>query len=262
MIGAIIGDIVGSRYEFNNIREKNFIINKEKSFITDDSIMTLAVCDWYLNTDKTKESATKKLKLWGRKYPDCSYGSSFRYWLFSADSRPYYSYGNGSAMRISSLPYLVKTKQELEEAVINATSITHDHPEGIKGALVVANCIYMALNGCSKDEIKVYAIEQYPIIKTFNYEHLRQTYSFNETCQNTVPQAIFCFLISKDFEDCLRTTISIGGDCDTSACISCSIAEAYYKDIPLYLKELAKSKFKTDSNKIYKQFENEKHLVL
>lgn len=227
MLGAIIGDVVGSVYEFNNIRKKNFKLFGNYNFLTDDSIMTIAVAEimkkrYFNNKNKIIET----LKRWGRKYPNRGYGGRFAQWLFSEETQPYYSFGNGAAMRVSPVAWYAKNEKQVKKYAKKVTEVTHDHPEGLKGAEVTAMCIYYARIGKSKEFIKEYVSKYYNL--DFDYENLKKTYWFNETCQNTVPQAIYCFLISKDFEDCLRTTISIGGDCDTTAAISCAIAEAYY----------------------------------
>ena len=227
MLGAIIGDTVGSVYEFNNVRSKDFALFSKDSFLTDDSIMTLAVAEimkkGYIND---KEKIIDTLKKWGRKYPDRGYGGSFYRWLFGNSREPYYSYGNGAAMRISPVAWYANNEDEVRDFSKKVTEVTHDHPEGLKGAEVTATCIYYARIGKTKQFIEEYVKQFYNI--DFNYKELKQTYWFNETCQDTVPQAIYCFLISKNFEDCIRTTISIGGDCDTTAAISCAIAGAYY----------------------------------
>lgn len=230
MLGAMIGDTVGSVYEFNNVRSKDFPLFSKNSFLTDDSIMTLAVAEIMQNhyyDDKDKIIDT--FKKWGRAYPNRGYGGHFFDWLFSDERESYHSFGNGAAMRISPIGWYCQDEEEVKKISKAITEVTHSHPEGLKGAEVTAMCIFYARKGKSKEFIKQYAEKYYNL--DFEYEELRKNYRFNETCQKTVPQAIFCFLISSSFEDCLRTTISIGGDCDTTAAISCSIAEAYYKDI-------------------------------
>ena len=229
MIGAMFGDIAGSKYEFKNIRTKDFDLYSRDAYFTDDSVCTIAFMDFLLHAKlRSKEEAVKYLQRWTRKYPNSGYGGRFWHWIWSDNPEPYGSCGNGSAMRISPVAWVAKDYEELKELVNIVTEITHNHPEGIKGALVVATCIFMALHEKSKEDIKKYAVKEYPEIATFDYEKLRQSYGFYEICQMSVPQAIYCFLISKDFDDCARTTVSIGGDCDTTAAISCAIAEAYY----------------------------------
>lgn len=226
MYGAIIGDVVGSRFEFNNHRNKNFELFTKKSEFTDDTIMTIAVLDLLLHEKELlSKNIVDKIKYYGRKYPS-SYGIKFGYWLNGNSYDSYNSFGNGAAMRVSPIGWMAKNEEQVKEWSKKITEVTHSHPEGIKGAEVTAMCVYYAKNGKSKDFIKNYVGQYYDL--EFNYEDLKKNYYFNETCQNTVPQAIYCFLISKNFEDCLRTSISIGGDSDTLAAISCGIAEAYY----------------------------------
>ena len=228
MFGASIGDVVGSRWEFNNIKTKDFALFGKGCYATDDTVMTCAVADVLINKKQNnKDKIIDTLKKWGKKYPDAGYGGHFYNWVLGSDREPYNSYGNGSAMRVSAAGWIGKTEKEVKNLSRKVTEVTHNHPEGIKGAEVTAMCIYYARNGKSRDFIKQY-VEQYYNLD-FDYEELRKTYKHaEEICQNTVPQAIYCFLISHSFEDCLRTTISIGGDCDTTAAISCAIAEAYY----------------------------------
>ena len=229
MLGAIIGDVVGSRFEFNNIKTKKFDLFDKRCQITDDSVMSVAVADMCLNgyVPGNNRMIVQTFKKWGQRYPDAGYGDRFFNWVLSDESEPYNSCGNGSAMRISAVGFYANSADEVKKYSKAVTRVTHNHPEGIKGAYVTAMCIYLARKGASKNEIKVFVEKYYNI--DFDYEHLRRTYKHEaEICQNTVPQAIFCFLISNGFEDCLRTTISIGGDCDTTAAISCAIAEAYY----------------------------------
>jgi type I restriction enzyme M protein len=229
MLGAIIGDIVGSRFEFNNIKTKNFNLFDERCSVTDDSVMTVAVAEMCLNgyVPNNTEMIIQSFKKWGQLYPWAGYGSAFFRWVLSEDSAPYYSCGNGSAMRISAVGFFAESEEEVELYSKAVTEVTHNHPEGIKGAYVTAMCIYLARKGASKKEIKAFVEKYYDI--DFDYDTLIKTYKHEaEICQNTVPQAIYCFLISNGFEDCIRTTISIGGDCDTTAAISCAIAEAYY----------------------------------
>ena len=227
MLGAIIGDVVGSIYEFNNIRTKKFKLFGKGNFLTDDSIMTIAIAEVLKNGyQDDNNKIVETLKKWGRKYPKAGYGGHFFKWLFTEEKEPYYSFGNGAAMRVSAAGWYGRDEEEVKDFAKKVTEVTHNHPEGIKGAEVTAMCIYYARTGKSKEFIRDYVSKYYDI--DFEYEDLKRNYWFNETCQDTVPQAIYCFLISKDFEDCIRTTISIGGDCDTTAAISCAIAEAYY----------------------------------
>ena len=261
MLGAIIGDIVGSIYEFHNHRWKSFELFNKKMFFTDDTVMTCAVAKSLVESNG--DNIVEVMKNFGMTYPNKGYGGSFSRWLFCKNPQPYYSFGNGAAMRISPVAWFAKSEEEVKELSYRVTSVTHDHPEGLKGAEVTAICIFKALHGDanSKEEIRAYAYEQYPEIKDMNYNDLVQNYRFNETCQETVPQAIFCFLISKNFEDCLRTCISIGGDSDTLAAIACSIAEAYYgipkqykKEILKYFNEKDREFLLQSLNEIYKKY--------
>lgn len=232
MLGALIGDIVGSVYEFNNIKTKDFPLFSKESMYTDDSVMTLAVAEicqkGYIN-DRDKIIDT--LKKWGKAYPNAGYGGHFYGWVLGDDRKPYNSCGNGSAMRVSACGWYGKTEQEVIDYATKVTEVTHNHREGIKGAVVTALCIFYARTGKSRTFIRNYVESEYPEIKKLDYEHLRRTYEHGpEICQVTLPQALYCFLISKSFEDCIRTTISIGGDCDTTAAISGAIAEAFYKN--------------------------------
>jgi ADP-ribosylglycohydrolase len=232
MIGAIIGDVVGSRFEFNNIKTKEFELITDRSEYTDDSVLTIAVMDILNSGDVSNENCVKTMQKWARKYPFAGYGSKFIFWKDMANPRPYNSCGNGSAMRVSAVGWFAKSEEDVIRLSGAVTKITHNHPEGLKGAEVTAMCIYKALHGASRKELREYILSKYPEVADLDYEELKRTYYHGaEICQVTVPQALYCFLISTDFEDCLRTTISIGGDCDTTSAISCAIAEAFYKKI-------------------------------
>ena len=255
MIGALIGDICGSVYEFNNIKTKEFPLLSRKSVITDDSVMSIAVADMcnkdYLNN---KAEIINTFKKWGRKFPNAGYGGNFYYWVLGNDRKPYYSCGNGSAMRISAIGWVAKNEQEVIKYSKAVTEVTHNHPEGILGAEVTAMCIYYARTGKDKEFIKKYIEQNYDI--DFDYEELRASYEHaKEICQVTVPQALYCFLISKDFEDCLRTTISIGGDCDTTAAISCAVAEAYY-GVPQAIEEAFRERIPNSMLEVLDDFEH------
>ena len=257
MLGAIIGDVVGSRFEFNNIKTKKFNLFDKKCKVTDDSVMSVAVAEMCLNgyVPHNTPRIIQNFKKWGQRYPYAGYGNRFFHWVLSNEPEPYNSCGNGSAMRISAIGFFANSAEEVEEYSRAVTEVTHNHPEGIKGAYVTAMCIYLARKGASKKEIKAFVEKYYDI--DFDYEHLRKTYRHDEEiCQNTVPQAIFCFLISNGFEDCLRTTISIGGDCDTTAAISCAIAEAYY-GIPNKIAEAVMEFIPDDMREIICRFDRE-----
>lgn len=244
MLGAIIGDIVGSRFEFNNYRSERFNLFDKKCFFTDDTVLTCAVADCFTGIFPERYPSTELINLKFRRmceyYPGAGYGGMFRAWLCSPNMGPYNSFGNGAAMRISPVAWVSNSETQVKHLSRIITGVTHNHEEGYKGAEVTAMCIFKALHGASKKDILKYACSQYPYINNMDLDELREKYRFNETCQQTVPQAIFCFLISESFEDCLRKSVSIGGDSDTLCAISCSIAEAYYGIPEKFKKEVLK----------------------
>ena len=229
MLGSITGDIIGSIYEWDNIKTKSFEpLFSPKSFFTDDSVLTIALMESILKDTNFSEM----MKLYYHEYPFAGYGGSFHKWATGEVSGAYNSFGNGSAMRTSPIGFICNTLEEtLKKAKLYA-EVTHNHPEGIKGAQAASACIFMARMGASKEEIKGY------ISQNFNYDlnrtadDIRPEYAFDVTCQGTVPEAIIAFLDSSDFEDAIRTAISLGGDSDTLTCITGGIAEAHYGDIP------------------------------
>lgn len=230
MLGAIVGDVVGSRFEFNNYRAKDFQLFHSSCFPTDDSIMTLAVCQALLECKGHYTGLEKMAQNWlqefGRWYPDAGYGGRFNQWIYSSNPKPYNSWGNGSAMRVSPVAYVANTLAEVKQLSYQVTCITHNHPEGIKGAEATAVATYMALHSATKTEIHQ-AMEQYYKLD-FTLDEIRPTYEFNESCQDTVPQALQAFFESTDFEDAIRNGVSIGGDTDTIGAITGAVAGAYY----------------------------------
>lgn len=258
MIGAIIGDIVGSRFEWNNIKSKDFEFLTYKCFPTDDSVMTLALAQAILvskpdHSDLSK-NAIECMQSVGRNYPDCGYGGGFHKWMFSDDPKPYYSYGNGAAMRVSAAGFAANSIEEAKELSRKITEVTHNHPEGIKGAEATAVAIYMAKTGSSLLEIRDYIDKNYYPMN-FTLDGIRATYKFNETCQDTVPQALMAFFESTDFEDAIRNAISIGGDSDTLAAICGGVAEAYY-GVPAEIRKHALTFLDTQLLQILTAFEN------
>lgn len=231
MLGAIIGDIVGSRFEWNNYRDKDFEFLTYKCFPTDDTVMTLALAQAILVSKQDysdlSKNAVECMQRVGRNYPDCGYGGGFYHWMFSEEPKPYNSFGNGAAMRVSAAGFAAKSLEEAKILSEKVTAVTHNHPEGIKGAEATAVAIYMAKTGSSILEIRDYIDKNYYKID-FTLDEIRDTYQFNETCQETVPQALEAFFESTSFEDAIRNAISIGGDSDTLAAICGGIAEAYY----------------------------------
>jgi ADP-ribosylglycohydrolase len=227
MIGAIVGDIVGSIYEFNNIKTKEFQLFGKDCFFTDDTVMTLAVADALLAGGKPDDFIDSMKRL-GNLYPYSGYGGRFRVWLFSDSREPYNSYGNGSAMRVSPCAWIADSLAEAEALAARSAVVTHDHAEGIKGAQATAAAIYLARTGAGKTDIKSRIEGEYGYDLSRTLDEIRPTYNFNETCQKTVPEAIIAFLESDGFEDAVRNAISLGGDSDTLAAITGSIAEAAY----------------------------------
>lgn len=225
MIGAIIGDIVGSRFEFNNHRSTEFEFFHPNCDFTDDTVMTVAVADAIMSGRPFGETMHE----YGNRYVNRGYGGRFFQWLNADDYRPYNSFGNGSAMRVSPCAFLAKGNREKALTWASASAVcTHNHPEGVKGALAITDLILMASERRSKDEIRKMAEDLYGYDMDFTIDEIRPYYRFNETCQKTVPQAIECFIESHDFESAIRIAISLGGDSDTIANITGGIAEAYY----------------------------------
>lgn len=233
MLGAIIGDIVGSVYEFESDKTKDFELFTKESRLTDDSMMTIAVgcaCAKAVLSDEEdfKSWVIYYMRKIGREFPSAGYGYHFFRWVKSDFMGAYNSFGNGSAMRVSSVAWVAKSLEEAEKLAKWSAEVTHNHPEGVKGAQAVAAAIYLARIGKSKLEIKEY-IEQNYYVLDFTLDRIRPTYEFNVTCQGNVPQAIQCFLESTDFEDAIRNAVSLGGDGDTQAAMAGAIAEAYYE---------------------------------
>ncbi|TXJ35572.1 ADP-ribosylglycohydrolase family protein [Brachyspira aalborgi] len=266
MLGAIIGDIVGSIYEFDNIKTKDFNLFTKEMFFTDDTVMTVAIADAIMNGGQ-HENFIQSMKKWGCNYIDKSYGHSFRRWLKSENSEPYNSWGNGSAMRVSPCGWIAKLNIPFEEGLKltedlakKSAEVTHNHPEGIKGAQATASSIFFMRHGKSKNAIeeyknklKDYIQNKYKYDLNFTLNEIRPSYDFNESCQKTVPQAIVSFLESENFEDAIRNAISIGGDSDTLAAITGSIAEAAY-GIPEDIKEKAISYLDNEIKELYNKW--------
>lgn len=232
MTGAIIGDIVGSRFEFDNLKSKEFELFDSECDFTDDSVMTLAVAKAFMkyetvtDYEEFKKHLVEVMHDVGKRYPYCGYGGRFLVWMMRDHTQPYNSCGNGSAMRVSPVGWFASSLEECERLAAATAEVTHNHPEGIKGAVSVAGAIFLARNGCSMEEIKRYVSRFYDI--DFTLDEIRDEYDFMVVCQESVPQAFQAFFESTDFEDTIRNAISIGGDSDTVAAISGSIAEAYY----------------------------------
>jgi ADP-ribosylglycohydrolase len=228
MIGAIAGDIIGSAYEWNRTKSTDFELFTSQSGPTDDTVLTIAVADCILHG---KEYAAT-FKEYGRRYPQAGYGGMFLKWLGSTSLATYNSFGNGSAMRVSPVGFAFSTLADVLAEATKSAEVTHNHREGIKGARAIAVAIYLARQGETKDQIRKY------IERTFGYyldaklDDIRPQYSFDETCQGSVPQAIMAFLESETYEDAVRKAVSLGGDSDTLGCMTGGIAQAYYKHVP------------------------------
>ena len=231
MYGAILGDVIGSKYEWNNIKTKEFELFDKNLRPTDDSIMTLAVADALIESEKDpkvlKEILVDHMVTLGRQYEDCGFGGKFYKWIMTDNHEPYGSFGNGAAMRISPVGFVADSIDEAKELSKIVTDVSHNHPESIRAAEAVSIAIYMALHGSSKEEIESFINRNYYNI-AFSLDEIRDSYKFDVTCQGSVPQALESFFESTSFEDTIRNAISIGGDSDTIAAIAGGIAEAYY----------------------------------
>lgn len=261
MLGAILGDIVGSPFEFDRGKKiKDFgPLFSEKSGYTDDTVMTVAVADALMNVGIDEEVADIKTEVirsmqeWGRKYPWAGYGQKFFRWLGRENPKPYGSWGNGSAMRVSAVGWLYDSMARTREVARATAEVTHNHPEGVKGAECTAAAIYMARTGKTKEEIKQYIIDEFGYDLSRTLDEIRPGYHHVESCQETVPEAVTAFLEGEDFEDVVRCAVSLGGDCDTLTCIATSMAEAFY-GFPEEYREDTLNRIPEDMNEVYKKF--------
>ncbi|MBQ9434458.1 MAG: ADP-ribosylglycohydrolase family protein [Synergistaceae bacterium] len=242
MLGAIVGDVVGSPFEFDRNRKtahsRDYPLVSELSYVTDDSILTLAVARGIMQAIPTRgqdvsdadfeKGIAESMRLLGNKYPHAGYGVRFMHWLMYNKPQPYNSCGNGSAMRVSPVAWAFESLEEVEHFAEVSAAISHNHPEGIKGAQATAGSIFLARTGHSKQEIRDYVVRRYGYDLSRTLDEIRPTYHHVETCQETVPEAITAFLEGKDFEDVTRGAVSLSGDSDTLTAIACSIAEGYY----------------------------------
>jgi ADP-ribosylglycohydrolase len=251
IIGAVIGDVIGSVFEWDNVKTTDFDLFNPKCFFTDDSVLTIAVADCILN----KKDFARTIWEYGRKYPGRGYGGSFRLWLMEDSLKPYGSYGNGSAMRASAVGFAYNDLETAMEVAKQSAEVSHNHPEGIKGAQATATVIFLARQGKSKQEIKDFIVQTFDYNLDFTLEEIRPTYPFDETCQGTVPQAIVAFLESTDYENAIRLAISIGGDSDTLACITGGMALAYYKHIPQEIMDFVVDKLPVEYIEIMNKFD-------
>ena len=262
MYGAILGDMIGAPYEFDRgDKTKDFPLFCKRSQFTDDSVMTIAVAEALLNTrgktdNEITEALTASMQIWGRRYPNAGYGGMFYQWLREKDPKPYGSFGNGSAMRVAAAGWLCDTVEETRRIAGLTAMVTHNHPEGVKGAQATATAIFLARSGKSKEEIKATIVRDFGYDLSRTCDEIRPGYYHNETCQKTVPEAITAFLEGQDFEDVIRTAVSLGGDCDTLTCIAGSIAEAFY-GVPDGLKAECRIRLTKDMLAVIDRFEQE-----
>lgn len=261
MYGAIAGDIIGSPYEFDaGEKVKEFPLLSENSVWTDDTVMTVAVADAFLTAgldvpeETLREQLVKSMRYYGKLFPNAGYGLRFWKWLHSWRPKPYNSYGNGSAMRVSSVAWLYHDLESVRRAARISAEVTHNHPEGIRGAEATAAAIFLARIGYSKEEIKVYIIEEFGYDLSRTCDEIRPNYHHVQTCQETVPEAITAFLEGESFEDVIRTAVSLGGDCDTVAAIAGSIAEGFY-GVPEELKSACRSRLPEQMLLVLDRFE-------
>ena len=265
MYGAILGDIIGSPYEFDRgNKSKDFPLFSRNSKFTDDSVMTLAVADAFLsiapNTDDAdiRRRLIQSMQFYGQTFPHAGYGGMFRRWLKDTNPQPYVSYGNGSAMRVSSAAWLFDDLQTVRHMARLSAEVTHNHPEGIKGAEATASAIYLARTCSTKAEIKAYIEANFHYDLSRSCDEIRPAYRHVESCQETVPEAITAFLEGESFEDVIRTAVSLGGDCDTLTCIAGSIAEGFY-GVPEELKQQCRERLPEDLREVLRRFEETLH---
>lgn len=264
MLGAILGDMIGAPYEFDRSpKVKEFPLFSRGTKFTDDSVMTVAVADALINVnDGADDTGIKKalvdsMQKWGHRYPNAGYGGMFYRWLRTSDPKPYGSYGNGSAMRVSAAGWLYDTLEETRRIARLSAEVTHNHPEGVKGAEAIASAIFMARMGRSKDEIKAFIVREYGYDLTRTCDEIRPGYHHVETCQQTVPEALTAFLEGEAFEDVVRTAVSLGGDCDTLTCIACSVAEAFY-GVPEFMRIECLRRLPEDMAGVIEEFEKKR----
>lgn len=261
MIGAILGDIIGSPYEFDRgSKSKEFPLFSKYSTFTDDTVMTIAVCRAFLDVkpdasdDLILKSVEENLRKFGKMYPNAGYGGMFSRWLRNPDMKAYNSYGNGSAMRVSSVAWLFDNIEDVRNAARLSALVTHNHIEGIKGAEATASAIFLARTGHSKAEIKEYIEREFAYKLNRTCDEIRPNYRHTETCMETVPEAITAFLEGESFEDVIRTAVSLGGDCDTITAIAGSIAEGFY-GVPDELKEECRKRLPEPLLAVLNEFE-------
>ena len=252
MLGVIAGDIIGSWYEFHATKEKEFELFHPKSKFTDDTTLSMAIAKSILDDEPYLDNVVD----FGLRYFDVGYGGSFKKWLKGDEHLPYNSWGNGSAMRVSPIAFAFDTEEKVLEEARKSAEITHNHPEGIKGAEATALAIFMARKGASKEEIRERITTEFEYDLSRTVDEIRPTYKFEVSCQKSVPESIICFLDSNSFEDCIRNCVSLGGDADTMAAIAGGIAEAYY-GVPKEIEEKINEYLSDEFVEILQRFKNE-----
>ena len=262
MKGAVLGDIIGSRFEFNcNDKTKKFELLIDRCTFTDDTVMSIAVAQSLLSDCQDEATLerilVKNMQKWGRRYPDGGYGGMFRHWLVSDNPRPYHSYGNGSAMRVSSVGWLYDSLQETEHIAEITARVTHDHPDGIKGAQATAVAIWLARTGHCKEEIRSLMTERYGYDFSRTLNEIRPSHGMDETCPATVIEALTAFFEADDYEDAVRNAVSLGGDTDTLAAITGGVAEAYF-GIPEHLEKECMERIPVEMQEVIHQFDSVK----
>ncbi|MCR4740940.1 MAG: ADP-ribosylglycohydrolase family protein [Lachnospiraceae bacterium] len=262
MYGAILGDIIGSRFEFDRGGlTKDFDLLTAEDMWTDDTVMTVAVAEALMDAGKDagateiEAACIRSMQKWGQRYPDAGYGARFIYWVISADPRPYGSYGNGSAMRVSAAGWLYDSIEKTREAARATASVSHDHPEGIKGAECTAAVIFMSRTGATKEEIADYVIKEFGYDFSESLKEMRARHEHVETCQDSLPKALRSFMDGESYEDVVRNAVSLGGDTDTLAAIAGAMAEAFY-DMPLMLKSECRMRVEDDMLEVMKRFDD------
>jgi len=268
MYGAILGDIIGSPYEFDmGDKTKDFPLFSKRSEFTDDSVMTVAVAEAFMDAlcetaepsdDTIRENLICQMQRYGKHYPHAGYGARFSWWLTTKNPAPYNSFGNGSAMRVSSVAWLFNSIESVRHAARLSAEVTHNHPEGIKGAEATASAIYLARTGHSKDEIRQYIEDEFDYVLNRTCDEIRPDYRHVESCMETVPEAITAFLEGENFEDVIRTAVSLGGDCDTLTAIAGSIAEGFY-GIPKELKTECVNRLTDDLRSVLQRYNDYLH---
>jgi ADP-ribosylglycohydrolase len=250
LLGAVSGDVIGSVYEFSRQKAYDFSLFSQDSKVTDDSILTLAIADAILHD----RNYLAFIRRYAQAYPDRGYGGFFRKWMYSTDPQPYNSFGNGSAMRVSAVGWAFDNVEQVLLEAERSAAITHNHPEGIKGAQTTALCVLLSRKSASKAAIRQEVLSRfgYNLDRTVN--QIRLTYEFTEACQETVPEAIVAFLESESYEDAIRKAISLGGDADTLAAITGAIAEAYYGGVPTVIIAEVKKRVPADLWTVIEKF--------